>query len=261
MIRTMLSRTLLASALSLGLLSMSACSGDSSPETEAMTSGTFVMPLLASVGAHSYRLQGALYVSGPGFFYFDLNAESPTLSASLPPGAYVANLYNWSLTRDDGSGNFLPVSATVVASSSAAFTIFNHTTSTVSFRFETDGQLVTIGNGQLNVDVKVTEVASVCAPLGADCLAHSWCPPSELTGSPLHCVAEGPVAEGAACSSPTDCAANTSCFDFGSGAVCTRLCSSDQPCSSASTCTPQGVDYGVCTADVPGGSAGSGGGE
>jgi len=203
-------------------------------------------------------------VSGPVYTYFDLGTDSSVLSADLPSGSYFANLYSWSLSRADGSGNFLPVSATLVSSSSPAFTIFNQTTTTVSFEFETDGQLVTVGSGRLNVDVTVSEVPSVCTPLAGGCPAGSWCAPSELTGTPLHCVAEGPIAEGAACSSPSDCAANTSCFDFGSGAVCARLCSSadfNLPCSSGSTCTPRGVDYGVCTADAVEASAGSGGSE
>lgn len=263
MIRSTFSRALLGLALSQAVLLTSACSSDSSHEAEAAASGTFVMPLLASAGGHNYRLQGALYVSGPTFLAFDLNTESPTLSANLPSGTYLANLYAWSLTLDDGSGNFVPVSANLASSSVPTFTIFNQTTTAVSFQFETDGQLVTVGSGRLNIDVTVSEATPVCAPLGGGCPAGSWCAPSELTGSPLRCVAAGPTAEGAACSSPTDCAANTSCFDFGSGAVCARLCSSadfNQPCASGSTCTPQGADYGVCTTDAAA-AAGSGGSE
>lgn len=95
----------------------------------------------------------------------------------------------------------------------------------------------------------MTEIPAFCTPLGADCAEGTWCAPPELTGSPIACIAEGPVAEGETCRSPLDCAADTSCFDFGSGAVCTRLCLAGEfgePCIAEATCTPQGVDYGVC---------------
>jgi hypothetical protein len=141
------------------------------------------------------------------------------------------------------------VQARLVSSTSPTFTIFNQTTTTVSFQFETDGQIVTVGAGNLNVDVAVEETAPVCSLLGSDCPAETWCAPTELTGAALRCIAEGPVAAGAACRSPRDCAANTSCFDLGAGAVCVPLCEAadfNQPCDSGGLCTQRGIAYGVC---------------
>jgi hypothetical protein len=262
MIRSMICKTLLGVGLLQGSLLLSGCGSDASHHEESATTGTLSLPLLATAGAHTYRLQGGLYVSGPSFVFLDVNADTTVLTTTLQTGAYTANLYFWTLTRDDGAGNFVPVSATLVSSGSPSFTIFNQTTTTVSFQFETDGQIVTVGAGQLNVDIGVHETPPVCALLGSDCPAGSWCAPTELTGAALSCIAAGAVAEGAACLSPLDCAENSSCFDFGSGAVCMRLCASadfNQPCSSGETCTPQGIDYGVCRPDAAAadGSAGS----
>jgi len=195
-----------------------------------------------------------MYVSGPVFNYLDLSGDSEMISTVLPAGDYSAFLYSWTLTRDDGFGNFVPVAATLISSNSPSFSIFNQTTSTISFQFETDGQLISVGSGSLNVAVDVNETPGVCTPLGSDCPAGTWCAPPELTGAPLSCVNEGPVALSESCSSPSDCVGGASCFDFGAGALCTPLCSSadfGQACADGGTCTPQGVDYGVCSPGTP----------
>jgi hypothetical protein len=250
MIRSTFSRVLLGFGLIHGSLFVSACNGgDSASEQETTEAGTLSMPLLTSTGGHTYRLQGAIQVYGPGYAWLDLSPDAPVLTTSLQTGHYDSYLYGWSLTRDDGAGNFLPVQAQLTSSPYPSFDIFNQTTTTISFEFETDGQIVTVGTGSLNIDVHVTETPGVCTPLGSGCAEGQWCAPPELTGVALACIAEGPAAAGAPCNSPLDCAANTSCFDFGAGAVCAPLCTAadfGQLCGSGGTCTPQGVDYGVC---------------
>lgn len=235
--------------LVVGALGASGCSSEAAPESEESASGTLSMPLLASAGEHTYRLQGAMYVNGPTFTYLDLNADSDVISTTLPTGNYGSYLYWWNLTRDDGTGNFKPVQAELLSTNQPSFSIFNQTTSTISFDFETDGQLVTVGSGALRVAVDVSERPAICTPLGSDCAEGTWCAPSELTGAPLSCIAAGKVAVGEACASPFDCVANTSCFDFGAGPSCTPLCSSAEfglECADGGVCTAQGADYGVC---------------
>lgn len=195
-----------------------------------------------------------MYVSGPVFNYLELNGDAEVISTLLPAGNYGTYLYSWQLTRDDGFGNFAPVNATLISSSSPSFSIYNQTTSTISFQFETDGQLVTVGSGSLHVAIDVNEAPGVCTPLGGDCPAGTWCAPPELTGSALSCVSEGAVPLGEACGSPSDCVGNASCFDFGAGALCAPLCASaefGQACLAGGTCTAQGVDYGVCSPNSP----------
>jgi len=250
--RKIIARTCLAVGLMSSALFAAGCSG--APASEEAESGTLSIPLLASAGEHTYRLQATMYVSGPVYQWIDLSADAEQVSTLLPTGTYYANLWSWSLSHDDGTGNFLPVNATLVSDAYPAFSIFNQTTSTIAFQFETEAQIVTVGTGSLNVVVGVTERPPVCTPLGTDCPEGTWCAPSELTGALLSCIAAGPAAAGDACSSPTDCAANTSCFDLGAGPVCTPLCSSAEfgaPCADGGTCTAQGADYGVCAPTSP----------
>lgn len=260
MIRSKFITALFALGLLYSSAFTSACSSDSHAEEPAAT-GTFNMPLLATAGAHTYHLQGAMYLNGPTFLYLDLSSNESVLTTTLPTGNYSAYLYSWSLTRDDGNGNFVPVSATLVSSNGAAFSIYNQTTTTVSFQFETDGQIVTVGAGQLHVAIDVHEATPVCTVLGDDCPSESWCAPTELTGAALRCVASGPVAIGESCTAPTDCTANSSCFDFGAGALCHKLCTSadfNQPCGPNAICRPNGTDYGVCVPSPAGtGAAGA----
>src|SRR6185295_17121852 len=151
---------------------------------------------------------------------------------------------------DDGSGNFVHVDANLLSSSYVSFEILNGSTTTVAFRFETDGQIITVGSGGLAVTAEIDERAPVCAPLGTTCGEGLWCPPAELTGAPLACRYAGSVEVGAACGGPADCVANGSCIDFGAGPVCAALCSGaefDSECPSGGVCTPVGREYGVCT--------------
>jgi hypothetical protein len=232
-----------------GSFFVSGCNREPAPEPEPTTTGSLSLPLRASAGDHVYRLTGSLYVYGSSWAYLDLSADSEVASVSLATGAYSAELYGWSLYRDDGAGNLLAVSASLVSTPYPTFDIFNQTSTSISFQFETDGYPVTIGMGALNVDIDVTETPGTCAPLGSDCPDGAWCVPPELIGSEVRCISAGPVDLGAACRSPLDCVANSSCFDFGSGAQCAELCSSVEfglPCASGGTCTAQGVEYGVC---------------
>lgn len=248
MSRSRFAQIFLGLCLLQGSFLTSACSSEPSSDSEQAATGTFAMPLLAGAGGHTYRLEGAMYVNGPLFTHIDLSGD--VVTASLPTGDYDALLYWWTLMRDDGTGNFAPVDATMVSTNAPRFTIFNQAMTTLTFQFQTDGQLVTVGSGSLTVTVGVDETEPLCTPLGVDCPdAGTWCAPSELTGMRLACIAEGPVPLGGACLSPLDCAANASCFDFGSGATCHALCARadfDQPCSSGGICTRQGGDYGVC---------------
>jgi hypothetical protein len=254
MICNIIARVGLAIGLMSSALFATACSSAPVSEQDEAANGTLSLPLLATAGAHTFRLEGSMYVSGPLFAYLDLSGDAEMVSTVLPAGNYSTHLYWWALSRDDGFGNFVPVDATLISSNSPSFSIFNQTTSTISFQFETDGQLVSVGSGSLQVAVDVNESPGVCTPLGSDCPAGTWCAPPELTGAPLSCISEGPVALGEACSSPSDCVGEASCFDFGAGARCTALCSSvefGQTCADGGLCTPQGVDYGVCSPSSP----------
>lgn len=255
MIRSLLFRALLGFGVIQGASFVSGCSSDSAPDGQESAGGTLTMPLRANAGEHTYWLGGSMQVYGPNAYtYLSLNEQAEVARLILPTGDYQGNLYSWALYRDDGAGGLLPVSAALVSSQVQSFTIFNQTTTTISFQFETNGEIVTVGSGALSVAVDVNEIPGACTPLGEDCPSGTWCPPSELIGQAASCMAAGSSELGAACASPTDCVANASCFDLGQGPVCVSLCGSaelGQPCSGGGTCTAQGVEYGVCFPDAP----------
>jgi hypothetical protein len=234
---------------------LAACSASPETDEQSVQNGTLELPMVSHVNGHTYRLRGGyLYVNGPVYQYLDLAVDAPKVSVSLPTGDYYAYLYQSGLERDDGNGNFIPVLATQLSSYYVPFQIFNGATSTVAFEFETDGVIVRVGSGTLDVRVDVTELPAVCTPFGSECGEGAWCPPTELTGEPRGCVAAGPVSLGESCASPLDCVADASCFDFGSGPVCAALCDAGlfgAPCSQDAECVAAGREYGVCTPVAP----------
>jgi len=246
----LISSSFLLALSSAGLLV--GCSAQDESAEASVQSGSLELPLVSSAGGHTYRLySGYLYTYGPSYYGYgtDLSVDAPSVSLALGTGHYTAYLSNPALARDDGTGTFVPVQATLVTNG-VGFDIYDGTTSTIAFEFQTDGALVRIGAGALNVRVDVSEGAAVCTPFANDCGEGSWCPPTELTGAPRACVTAGTVAVGEACAGPLDCAADSSCFDFGSGPVCAELCAASQfgaACSDAASCVAAGSDYGVCT--------------
>jgi hypothetical protein len=245
------------------VLSTACSSGPSSSAEENTARGTVSLPLQTVAGGHTYRLAGEVDIYGPQYatLYSDISTDETVLSTTLQTGDYTAYLSAWTLLRDDGTGNFVPVQAFLV-NYYVSFSIYNGTTTSISFQFETDGVIVTVGQGTLNVDIQVTESTPLCTAFGTDCPDGTWCAPPELTGNPIACIFAGSAAIGDPCRSPADCPAYSSCFDLGQGPVCAALCEpadfgSSCP-SSPGTCTAAGRSYGICTTD---GSVPSGGGQ
>ncbi|HEV8550414.1 MAG TPA: hypothetical protein VGQ57_15325 [Polyangiaceae bacterium] len=270
MIRSQLRHWSLRLALGLAVVPwvQTACSSDQHGTPEA-TTGTLSMPLVTQSNGHTYRLTGNIVIYGTEYTQISMGDETE-IKETLPTGGYFAYLNYFQLERlDETTGEYKPVSANLVSSYYQSFTIYNRTTTTISFDFETDGVVVTLGSGNLNVDINVSETPPVCTILGTDCPDGTWCAPPELTGQPLSCVYSGFKAAGEACNDPTECAANSSCYDFSEGPVCAPLCAPSEfgsACSSGGTCTKVGDTYGICVPDggtVPadgnGGAAGESG--
>jgi hypothetical protein len=216
--------------------------------------GRVSLPLVVSGGSYAYRL-GNAYVAiwGPQSAQLSSSGDpnETELATTLQTGAYTAYLGWWTLERDDGSGTFRAIPARLISSNAVAFQIFNGTTSTVTYQFQTDGVIVTMGAGALKVKATVDEIPAVCTPFGSDCYQGTWCPPTGITGAQRACIVAGSAAIGDPCSSPVECVANASCFDTGTalGSVCLELCpdtSFDLACVSGGTCRRAEADYGVC---------------
>lgn len=254
-------RFLLPIILLCSAVALPACSSEADRGTEAVsTLGELSMPLVTTTNGHTYRLSGGFYVSGPTSQLFAMGDENE-LHVPLPPGTYFANLYNYTLARLDENGTYQPVQAQLT-SNFQNFTIYNNTTTTLSWDFTTDGVIIRVGNGNLDVNVDVTETRPVCTVFGTDCPDGTWCPPADLTGLPLACVSAGTVDLGEPCAGPRSCAANASCYDFGGGPRCAALCAPELfglACPSGGTCTQDGETYGVCTPTSGGGEGGASG--
>jgi hypothetical protein len=248
------------------VVTLLACGCGSQRGAPADATGSLAMSLAAVANGAMYRLSNVqIFVSGPSSrFLTEGDPSEKVIAVSLQTGNYNVFLETWVLQRADAQGNFQPVMATLESNSSQSVSIFNGTTTTLTYRFKTDGVIVIIGSGQLDVTAAVDMVPPVCTPLGADCPSGSWCPPAGLTGAALACVTAGTASVGQPCAGPADCVANASCFDSGSGPVCTALCAGanfNAPCASGGVCqaAPARSDYGLCVpvadASVADGSA------
>jgi hypothetical protein len=253
-------RFLLATTLTLAPAILPGCGSEPERRADASAVGELSMPLVTTANGHTYRLSGSFYVSGPTFQFFSMGGEDE-IHANLPTGDYYAYLYSYSLSRLDDNGEFEPVQAEL-SSSYQGFTLYDKATTTLSWEFVSDGVIVKVGSGNLDVKVEVTEKPPVCTVLGTDCSEGTWCAPAELTARALACIQAGSVGVGEGCSGPTSCVANASCYDFGAGAVCAALCTPDLfglACAEGGTCVQQGETYGVCTPDSTGGDGGPSG--
>jgi hypothetical protein len=269
MLRSFMSRVSLPVLLLVAVPISNGCSSEPAPD-QASSTGTLSMPLITSVNGNVYRLRATIEIYGERHSDYIYTSDETVLTRSLPAGDYGAYLYSYEMDRRDESGEWVPVTATLVSEYYQVFSIYHQTTTVIAFAFETDGVIVTVGRGQLVVDVDVTEIPPACTILGDDCEEDgTWCAPAELTSRPLACVYAGGTELGAACGSPVDCVANASCFDFGSGAVCAGLCPADafgEECEGGGTCTEAGRAYGVCVPeggtlpDYGNGGGGEGGG-
>ncbi len=259
MIRQLLSRAICGTFVVLGATALMGCGSQPGASVgEANETGTVAVALATNVNGHTYRLSGGyVYISGASTsrYLYTYGDASTAVSTALPTGDYWSSLYSWSLERDDGPGKFAPVAATLLNPSNN-FTIANGATTTLAYQFQTDGVLVTVGSGTLDVELQVNEVKPVCNPFGQECGSGYWCPPAGLTGRGLACFAEGSVPIGQSCSSPSACVPNSTCLDLGSGPVCTEVCPASSfgaACNSGGVCLRCRPDYGVCLPSGDGG--------
>lgn len=205
-----------------------ACSVDS---TQNESVGQVKMNLTGtSIEGNIYRLRAATFsISGPTAVVLDTETDPDltVLSADLPVGDYTSTLTGpWYLERADGMGAFTPVAATLISENPLPFAILPSTATDVVYQFATDGTVVTIGDGSVNISIDVIEQA------GGNCtvLDPATCPSGQSCaildfGSPDGiCAAVGPGTQGTPCAAVTDCAADHVCADAGSGTICIELC-------------------------------------
>lgn len=158
-------RAVVVALATLGVANVTAC-GSNDRSAEAAEVGVVRIPLSKMVGTSKYRLDAVFRISGEqGSLTLTTQGDEPSLSTTLSTGAYEIVLESFTLSRDDGDGNFHPVAATVLESR-LPFTITNNATTSVSFHFSTDGATLALGTGDLDVTFDVTETG--CRPITVD---------------------------------------------------------------------------------------------
>jgi hypothetical protein len=138
--------------------------GCSAPRNDDYIQGTLSMQLSTEVNGVTYRLREALFeVSGPESLPLS-SGDSPAIEQLLTAGDYTVNLSDgWRLEREFPMG-FQTVAAELVSPNPAPFTVAAGRTTDVTYAFETDGTVVTLGEGTLNLRIQVTETSSPPTP-------------------------------------------------------------------------------------------------
>ncbi len=106
----------------------------------------------------TYRLSTASFViTGPTSTVLSGNGDVPVVSTVLDVGSYGIQLASgWKLERSNG-GAFTEVEATLTSPNPQTFVIGESDTTRVYFQFEAGDELVTIGEGNLEVLMNIVE--------------------------------------------------------------------------------------------------------
>jgi hypothetical protein len=142
-------------------LSLVSCSA---PKNAGYAEGNLSMQLSTEVNGVVYRLREALFeVSGPESLTLS-SGDSPSVEQLLDAGDYTVNLNDgWRLEREFPSG-FQTVAAELVSPNPAPFTVLAGQTTNVTYAFETDGTIVSLGEGTLDLRIQVTETSGPPTP-------------------------------------------------------------------------------------------------
>ena len=237
------------------------CSSANSESAESNT-GKVSMQLTGQTNGNTYRLRNARFdVTGTQSLTLDSESDltSSTLNATLATGDYSINLEpGWSLERSD-AGAFDVVNASLVSQNPQAFQILGGGTTNIAFQFTTDGTLVTIGTGELNVSIGVTETGAGGSggSTGGQCMlaAQTGCPSGQAcyftgnTDGTGECLPPGTSPFGGACDGTevNQCVAGGVCGSTPS--TCFQMCAvGGAACPGGKTCVNANVggNLGVC---------------
>jgi hypothetical protein len=239
---------------------VAACSADGMQQGEQ--TGTVRMSLTSTTGATVYRLRNAMFdIAGPVSATLDgeVDPNVTVLTVSLPAGTYTSTLRaGWVLQQLDSTGQYVDVEATLISDNPATVEILGGGTRNLVYQFQTNGTIVTIGDGTLAISISVLATGSggsgstgACTPfISGTCPAGDWCGVIDTSGTTA-CIPIGPLTVGSACDGTVNCVQNALCAATGTGAAqCTEVCSLTDPtlapCSTG-TCQDAGIPgEGIC---------------
>ncbi len=148
--------------------------------SDASELGTITLPLTAIGGSGAvYRLRQAVFEVSPfngGGAAFLLSEQDPlasTLESTLPSGSYSVFLQNgWFLERALGN-ELTVVAATLLSPSVQSVNVQNNGEVSLLFAFETNGEVLEFGQGQLVIDIEVNENGGGGGPLSFNSLIQT----------------------------------------------------------------------------------------
>jgi hypothetical protein len=224
------------------------------PAQDAPT-GSVNMKLTGITNGTTYRLRNARFnISGASTTVLDSETD-PTLavlSATLPTGSYSINLQSgYALEKLDAMGGATTVQSTLISPNPVSFQIISSSTTNVVYQFATNGTVVTIGTGTLNVGIQVTETSdagSTCSVVAqTGCSGMLACYLLDSNGATA-CMPRGNLPVGAACDSTqaNGCAPPAACATTDPTTMprCIQICDPMGP----NSCMP-----GMCVAiGIPG---------
>jgi hypothetical protein len=156
-------------ALMLGTVALATvstgCSSAGDDKTKSQV-GTLNMSLVGEANGVTYRLRNAMFVvNGPEDTV--LNSEddpnAATIAAELDSGDYSIDLQDgWVLERLDGTA-FVQVDSLLVSPDPTTFHISANVPTSVTYQFSTNGVIVSIGKGTLNVGISVVQNSTGCS--------------------------------------------------------------------------------------------------
>ena len=151
-----------------GLLAVGCAGNDDVTEQDgAAQTGALSLPLTAVGGSGAvYRLRQGVFsatqlsTGSATLLSTEQDPLASTLEASLPNGDYVVALQNgWTLEKAVGN-TVSVVAATLISPAVQTVTISANGQSALSFQFDTSGEVVQFGQGQLIIDIGVNESGS-----------------------------------------------------------------------------------------------------
>ena len=156
-------------ALMLGAIALATvstgCGSSGDGKTEAQA-GTLKMSLVSEANGVTYRLRNAVFVVNgpqPAVLSSEDDPNAATISAELESGDYSIDLQDgWSLERLDGT-SFVQVDATLISPDPTTFHVSANAPTSVTYQFSTNGVIVSVGQGTLNVGISVAQNSTTCS--------------------------------------------------------------------------------------------------
>jgi len=224
-------------ALALASMPLMGCSVEAADAGEEQSTGSVSMALSSVTNGTEYRLTNATFeIDGAVSTVLGSDDSQAVISAVLPVGGYTAFLQSgWMLQRNDG-GVFVNVAASLVSPNPTNFMIGEGSNTSLVYQFDTDGTIISIGSGQLEISIAVNEIGSPggCTAFEPECGPEAWCVPGSIIGVPENqCLPAGPLNVGEPCDGGELCGMNALCGDIGFGPQCLEVCSPShfgQPC-------------------------------